>query len=164
MLTETMLEDDRWLGADLSALAECAARSTLDYLGLDANHFEISILGCNDAHITELNGDFRDKPRATNVLSWPSKERGAEIAGTQPILPGEEFDGELGDIAIAYDTCQREAASACKPFADHITHLVIHAVLHLLGYDHIRDEDATLMETTEVAILGKLGIRNPYCV
>jgi probable rRNA maturation factor len=68
----------------------------------------------------------------------------------------------LGDIAISYDTCLREALDAEKPFADHVTHLVIHGILHLLGYDHIRDEDATLMERIEVEILGKLGISDPY--
>jgi len=69
---------------------------------------------------------------------------------------------ELGDIAIAWETCDREAAEAGKPMADHVTHLVIHAVLHLLGYDHERDGDASLMEGTEIAILAGLGLANPY--
>ncbi|MGR3313373.1 MAG: rRNA maturation RNase YbeY, partial [Roseovarius indicus] len=60
------------------------------------------------------------------------------------------------------DTCAREAEAAGKPMADHVTHLVVHALLHLLGYDHVRDQDATLMEATEVAILGKLGLPDPY--
>jgi probable rRNA maturation factor len=70
--------------------------------------------------------------------------------------------GHLGDIAIAFDTCTREAAAAGRPVADHVTHLLVHAALHLLGYDHIRDQDATLLEATEVAILGKLGVPDPY--
>jgi probable rRNA maturation factor len=68
----------------------------------------------------------------------------------------------LGDIAIAYDTCAREAAETGKPFAHHVTHLIVHGTLHLLGYDHIRDKDATLMESIEVTILGKLGVPDPY--
>ena len=108
-------------------------------------------MGCDDARIAELNGDFRDKPQPTNVLSWPSEERGAAQPGAAPALPTGP-DPELGDIAIAYETCAREAAEQGKPMADHVTHLIVHAVLHLLGYDHIRDADATLMEATEVEI------------
>ncbi|MFN3847582.1 MAG: rRNA maturation RNase YbeY, partial [Paracoccaceae bacterium] len=68
----------------------------------------------------------------------------------------------LGDIAISFDTCQREAEAAGKPMADHVMHLVVHGFLHLLGYDHISDADATLMEQREVAILATLGVDDPY--
>jgi probable rRNA maturation factor len=68
----------------------------------------------------------------------------------------------LGDIAIAYDTCAREAADGGKPLADHVTHLIVHAVLHLLGYDHENDPDALLMEGIETEILGKMGLPDPY--
>lgn len=162
MLTDTMIEDDRWNAVDLSALADKAARVTLGYLGLDSEAFEISVLGCDDVRIATLNGGFREKPQATNVLSWPSAERGAAQEGQVPALPDPGYDTELGDIAIAYDTCHAEADAADKPLADHATHLIVHAILHLLGYDHIRDLDATLMERTEVEILEKLGISDPY--
>ncbi|MGX0877600.1 putative rRNA maturation factor [Roseovarius sp. MBR-154] len=162
MLTEVMIEDERWQAAGLEALAERAATATLLHLGLAPGDWEISILGCDDARIAVLNGDFRAKPQPTNVLSWPSEERGTDIPGTRPDLPEAGPDPELGDIAIAYDTCACEAEAGGKPLSDHVTHLIVHAVLHLLGYDHIRDQDATLMEATEVAILGKLGVRDPY--
>ncbi|WP_299848719.1 rRNA maturation RNase YbeY [uncultured Roseovarius sp.] len=162
MLTETLIEDDRWQTAELAALSERAATATLSHLGLDPARWEISVLGCDDARIAVLNGDFRDKAQPTNVLSWPSEERGAGVPGTAPDLPQSGTDPELGDIAIAFDTCMREAEAAGKPLSDHITHLIVHAVLHLLGYDHIRDEDATLMQAIEVEVLGKLGIRDPY--
>ena len=162
MLTETLIEDDRWHAANLPALAERAAIATLEHLGMDAAIWEISVLGCDDARIAVLNSDFRDKSQPTNVLSWPSDERGAKIPGTRPKMPEKGTDPELGDIAIAYETCMREAETAQKPLSDHITHLIVHAVLHLLGYDHIRDEDATLMQSTEVEILGKLGLGDPY--
>ena len=165
MLTDTILEDDRWQQAGLEPLVETAARATLAHLGLDPDGFEIAVLACDDARIAELNADFRDKPTATNVLSWPSEERGADQDGDTPDLPEPGFAGladELGDIAIAYDTCAREAAAAGKPFADHVTHLIVHATLHLLGYDHIRDKDATLMEGIETEILGKMGLADPY--
>ncbi|WP_374395524.1 rRNA maturation RNase YbeY, partial [Tabrizicola sp.] len=101
----------------------------------------------------------------TNVLSWPSEERAAEVVGEAPDLPepGEADDPEsLGDIAIAWETCAREAEAQGKPMADHVTHLLVHGVLHLLGYDHIEEEDAALMEGLEVRILASLGVSDPY--
>tara|TARA_R100001039_G_C1843248_1_gene103868 strand:+ start:1624 stop:2112 length:489 start_codon:yes stop_codon:yes gene_type:complete len=162
VLCDVVIEDDRWEAAGLEDLAEHAARATLEHLALNPEDWEISLLGCDDARIAVLNEDFRDKPQPTNVLSWPSEERGAEMPGAVPEPPLPGYDPELGDIAIAWDTCAREAAEGDKPLADHVTHLIVHAVLHLLGYDHVRDQDATLMETTEVEILGKLGVSDPY--
>lgn len=162
MLTETLIEDDRWQAVDLTALAERSALAVLAHLGLDPSDWEISVLGCDDARIAVLNGDFRDKPRPTNVLSWPSDERGTDRPGDVPRMPVPGPDPELGDIAISYDTCAQEAADSRKPLSDHATHLIVHAVLHLLGYDHIRDEDATLMQRVEVEVLGKLGLPDPY--
>ena len=165
MLTDTIFEDDRWQVLGFEALAETAAQATLAHLEIDAADFEIAVLACDDARIAELNADFRDKPTATNVLSWPSEERGAQQDGGVPERPEVSFEGmqeELGDIAISYDTCLREAEAAGKPVADHVTHLMVHGVLHLLGYDHIRDLDATLMEGIESVILGKMGLPDPY--
>jgi probable rRNA maturation factor len=77
--------------------------------------------------------------------------------------PGEVDDPELlGDIALAYDTCAQEAVEAGKTMADHVSHLIVHGLLHCLGYDHIRDGDAAVMEGTEVRILATLGISDPY--
>lgn len=162
MLTEISVEDTRWESVGLPALAERAASATLSHVGLDPEDWEIAILACDDPRIAALNTEFRDKPTPTNVLSWPSEERGADTPGTRPDLPMPGLDPELGDIAIAYDTCAAEAALADKPLADHVTHLIVHATLHLLGYDHIRDQDATLMEATEVTILESLGLCDPY--
>lgn len=159
MITDVMIESPEWDDVALPELAERAAAATLAYLGLDSTGCEVAILACDDARIAELNGDFREKPQPTNVLSWPSEERGAAEDGGAPIPPR---DPELGDIAIAYGTCAREAAEAGKPLADHLTHLIVHGTLHLLGYDHVRDADATLMEGLEVEILGKLDLPDPY--
>ncbi len=164
-LVETVIEDPRWEEFGLAALAERAARATLSGLGLPSDGFAISLMGCDDARIAVLNADFRGKPQPTNVLSWPSEERGAEFVGEDPALPepGLPEDPEsLGDIAIAFDTCAREAAEQAKPLSDHVTHLIVHGVLHLLGYDHIEDEDAELMEGLEVRILASLGVSDPY--
>jgi probable rRNA maturation factor len=134
-------------------------------LGLAPEGFQISLLGCDDARIAVLNADFRGKPQPTNVLSWPSEDRAAETPGgtPEPPEPGSADDPEsLGDIAIAFDTCAREAAEQAKPMADHVTHLIVHGVLHLLGYDHIDDADATVMESLEVRILASMGLSDPY--
>ena len=164
-LVETMIEDARWEAFGLAAVAERAGRAVLAGLDLPGAGFAISLMGCDDARIAVLNADFRGKPQPTNVLSWPSQERGAEFAGEapEPPEPGEADDPEpLGDIAIAWETCAREAAGQGKDMKDHVTHLLVHGVLHLLGYDHIEDEDAALMEGLEVRILASLGVSDPY--
>ncbi len=165
MLTDTIFEDDRWQTVDFETLAETAAQAALAHVGMEPGQFEVAVLACDDARIAELNADFRDKPTPTNVLSWPAQGRAAQEDGDTPSPVVPAFEGipeELGDIAISYDTCLREAQDAGKSFEHHVTHLVIHGVLHLLGYDHIRDKDATLMEGLETAILGKMGISDPY--
>ncbi|AWD21284.1 rRNA maturation RNase YbeY [Pseudogemmobacter blasticus] len=164
-LVETVIEDARWQAFGLDQAAERAARAVLAGLGLPEAGFQISVLGCDDARIAVLNADFRGKPQPTNVLSWPSDERAAEVIGAEPERPepGAPDDPEsLGDIAIAWETCAREAGEQGKPMADHVLHLMVHGVLHLLGYDHVEDEDATLMEAHEVRILAQLGVSDPY--
>ncbi|MFM7334654.1 MAG: rRNA maturation RNase YbeY [Tabrizicola sp.] len=164
-LVDTVIEDARWEAFGLAALAERAAAAALAGVGLAAKGFSVSLMGCDDARIATLNADFRGKPVPTNVLSWPSEERGAEFAGEVPDQPepGEPEEPEsLGDIAIAWETCAREAEEQGKPMADHVTHLLVHAALHLLGYDHVEDEDAALMEALEVRILASLGVSDPY--
>lgn len=164
-LVETVIEEARWDGLGLPSLAERAGRAVLAGLGMETAGFQISLMGCNDARIAVLNADFRGKPAPTNVLSWPSEERGSDVAGEAPALPepGPEDEPEsLGDIAIAWETCEREAAEQGKTMGDHVTHLMVHGVLHLLGYDHVEDEDAALMEALEVRILASLGVSDPY--
>lgn len=159
------IEDARWEALGLEALAETAAEAVLARLVIDQNIVELSLLGCNDARIAELNAEFRGKPVPTNVLSWPAEERAAEIEGDMPEMPEADMFGtiELGDVAIAFETCAREAEAAGKTLEAHATHLLVHGVLHLLGFDHERDRDATLMEGLETEILGKMGIEAPYC-
>lgn len=164
-LTDTVIEDDRWLAFGLPAMAELAGRATLAALGLEPVGLQIVVMGCDDARIATLNADFRGKPQPTNVLSWPSEDRAAEAAGDlpDPPDPGTADDPEsLGDIALAWETCTREAAEQGKTMEAHVTHLVVHAVLHLLGYDHEDEADAALMEATEVRILETLGVADPY--
>ena len=160
MSVDVILQDPRWEEVQLATLAEAAASATLAHLALDPESWDIALLGCNDEQIAKLNAQFRDKPQATNVLSWPSAERCAKRAGEAPALP--QGDPELGDIAISYDTCEREAVAGGTMLTQHTTHLIVHGILHLLGYDHEREGDGDLMEATEIAILAKLGVPNPY--
>jgi probable rRNA maturation factor len=151
-LVDVVIEDARWESLGLAALAERAGRAALRAAGGDPDGSEISLLGADDARIAALNAEFRGKPTATNVLSWPSGEEAA--------APGElRF---LGDLALAWETCAAEAEAAGIPPADHVTHLVVHGVLHLVGYDHEDDVEADLMEALETKILASLGVANPY--
>ncbi|MCB2136326.1 MAG: rRNA maturation RNase YbeY [Rhodobacteraceae bacterium] len=165
LLVDTLIEDARWNALALDDLAQAAALAALTEAGWPDAGYEISLLGCSDARIAVLNADFRGKPQPTNVLSWPSEERSAAEDGAQPgvVRPGaEDQPEELGDIAIAYETCAREAEEQGKPVTDHVAHLLVHGVLHLLGYDHIREKDAALMEGLEIRALAKMGLSDPY--
>ncbi|WP_411836791.1 rRNA maturation RNase YbeY [Paracoccus sp. ME4] len=153
---DCVIEDDRWEAAGLENLAAEAVAAALRHHDLGG---EVVVMGCDDARIAALNADFRGKPRATNVLSWPSVEHLLHAPGAMPELPDED---ELGDIAIAYETCLSEAEAQGKPVDDHIRHLLVHATLHLLGYDHQNDPDAERMEATERAILAGMDIPDPY--
>ena len=156
-LVDLLVEDPRWEEAGLGSVAEAAARAALTAAGLDPERHEISLLACDDVRITALNDAFRDKPQPTNVLSWPAFD---------PPLPEacDEQDERrfLGDLALAYETCAREAAEAGIPRADHAAHLVVHGVLHLLGYDHELEDEADAMEAFETKILASRGVPNPY--
>lgn len=147
---DVIVEDARW--TDLDRLARVAVPAALTGAGL-AGGCDIVVMGCDDARIAVLNAEFRGKAVPTNVLSWPSQER----------APGDmPQDPELGDIAIAFETCAREAAEQGKAFDAHVIHLLIHGTLHLLGFDHITDAQADRMEALEVRILGGLGFPDPY--
>ena len=163
-LVDIIIEDERWQDL-LPALAETAAQAVLADQGLDPAVFEVSLLGCDDARIAELNAEFRGKPAPTNVLSWPAQDLAPEAEGARPDLPEPFLPDEresLGDIAIAWETCAREAEEQGKSLHDHVLHLIVHGILHLLGYDHIREGDAALMEGTEVRVLDRMGISDPY--
>jgi probable rRNA maturation factor len=113
---------------------------------------ELSVLLTDDASIKEINAKWREQDKATNVLSFPTKELSV---GDVP-LP------LLGDIIFAQETILREAEELTKSFEEHLTHLFIHGFLHLLGYDHINDTDAEQMERIETGILRSIGLSDPY--
>ena len=157
-LTDVIVEDDRWETLGLANLAEKAGWAALKAAGVAVDGREICVMACNDARIAELNTEFRNKQSATNVLSWPAYHLTPRTAGQIPSDGGDSF----GDIALAYETCMREALAENLPPADHVTHLIVHGCLHLLGYDHESDQDADVMEGLEIKALASLGISNPY--
>jgi len=157
---DVLIEDPRWADIGLDALAQRAVAAALAHL--PAASWEVSLLACDDARIAALNADFRGKAVATNVLSWPSAERASDAPGTTPEPPDPRDDAELGDLAIAFETCLAEAVAAGVPLGDHVTHLLIHGTLHLLGYDHEDEADGDLMEAVETRLLVGLGIADPY--
>ena len=112
---------------------------------------EVSVALADDALVRKLNRDYRGKDRPTNVLSFPAEDSGA---------PGRAR--LLGDVVLALETVRREAADRSKPLADHVSHLVVHGMLHLLGRDHETETQAAAMEALEIEILAGLGVADPY--
>ncbi|MCB1372241.1 MAG: rRNA maturation RNase YbeY [Rhodobacteraceae bacterium] len=154
-LVDLVLEDPRWEAAGLEAVATSAARAALLEVGRDPAQHELSLLACDDARIAGLNETFRGVAKPTNVLSWPAFE------GAVP-QPGGDGPVFLGDMALAFETCAREAQAAGIPLAAHAAHLVVHGLLHLLGHDHEDDTAAEAMEAIETKTLASLGIADPY--
>jgi len=123
---------------------------------------ELSISLVSDAQIKKINHQFRSKNKPTDVLSFPTiDENLVRKIGLKKLLKGQKYLF-LGDIVVAYETVKKESLAQKKIFKDHLTHLILHSILHLIGYDHEIDEMAVKMENTEIAILKKLRIKNPY--
>lgn len=164
---ELVVEDDRWLEhlPDMADAADRGATMALSVAGLAPAAFEIAVLACDNARIADLNAEHRNSAGPTNVLSWPALDLAPERPGLRPAAPPEP-PGEgaifLGDVAIARQTCIEEAKTAAIPLKTHVIHLILHSVLHLLGYDHLREEDACLMEGMESRAMLAAGLPDPY--
>ncbi len=160
-------DDTRWSNelADINQLSELVASETwkyvkgheeIDFMSFD-KPIEINISLSNDEDIHRLNKEFRNKDNPTNVLSFANidDENFDEEIHLNPII-------ELGDIIIALETMLKEAKEKNISLRDHYCHLLIHGLLHLLGFDHIEDDEAEYMESFEIEILSTLNITNPY--
>ncbi len=164
-IVDLVIEDERWSSIGLGALAERAASLALTHADCPTHGYEIGLLACNDARILELNAEYRGKDRATSVLSWPTFDLASALDGNKPKSPPNPSNlwaETLGDLAISYDTCAKEALEQRLSLHDHATHLILHGCLHLLGYDHQREGDAALMEGLESKALATIGIADPY--
>jgi probable rRNA maturation factor len=153
-MIELQVEDPAWAGAlpDVEAVVARAAAAVLgDSTTADDQPLATVLLDGDDA-VRALNARFRDRDAPTNVLSFPATS-----------LPGApDDDPYLGDIILAFDVCRREAVDQGKPLAHHLSHLVIHGLLHLQGHDHQTDDEAEVMEARERTLLAGLGIDDPY--
>lgn len=141
-----------WSAVDGAAIAR-ALRAAEAAGRLPRGTFELSLVLSDDAHVRELNREWRGIDKPTNVLSFPAEDR---TPHTPPRIP------MLGDVVMAHETVLREAAEQSKRSADHFTHLLVHGVLHLFGHDHDTDAAAERMESIEIAALATLGIADPY--
>jgi probable rRNA maturation factor len=157
------LEDPAWLDdlPDAEALAERAATAALDW-ACPGPALSLALVLSDDAHLRELNRDWRGMDKPTNVLSFPSQTLTPDqTPRAEPGMPAG-MAIELGDVIVALGTMVHEARDAGRPLGHHLCHLVVHGTLHLLGYDHEQDDDAETMEAMERDILAGLGIPDPY--
>ena len=152
-MIEIEIESDAWTVAlpDAEAIVERAATA-----GLGSVEGGLVVLLTDDATVRDLNARFRDKDRPTNVLSFP----GGDMPPFPDSGPGQPL--HLGDIVLAFETCRDEAEAQGKSLASHLTHLVVHGVLHVLGRDHEDEAEAEAMEAEERTLLASLGVADPY--
>ena len=155
-ITEVLVVADCWHSEpDAEAVIHRAIAAAAETVDQDVGEAELAVMLTDDAGIQTLNNNWRGIDKPTNVLSFPALQPSG--AGG-----GEDAPRMLGDIAIAYQTMRKEADEEQKPFDHHLSHLAVHGFLHLIGYDHEKDDDAEAMETLETEILAQLGIPNPY--
>ncbi|MCB1380267.1 MAG: rRNA maturation RNase YbeY [Alphaproteobacteria bacterium] len=153
MTVEIDVEDAGWLAiAGLEALVRDAVAATFAAVDRNDADYDVSIVFAGDDTVAALNAEWRSKARPTNVLSFPAEP--------MPVPAGEPRP--LGDMILAAGVVAAEAADQHKSLPAHTTHLIIHGLLHLMGYDHETDEDAMAMESLEKRILKGLGISDPY--
>ncbi len=157
---DILIESSLWEtpSGDDNETYETLARSCVDAvwarLELPQQETELSLVLTDDTSIRTINAQWRNKDKATNVLSFPAFD----------IAPGDAPGPMLGDIIIARETVEREALEENKSFNQHLHHMIVHGLLHLLGYDHEDDEEAEEMEGLEREILHALAIPDPYTV
>lgn len=151
-LIDIEIEDEAWIEAlpQVVRLVEGAIGAALSHRSKPAA-CDIVVLLTDDAEMQSLNAQYRKKNAPTNVLSFPT-----------PKAMKSMIKGHLGDLALGFGICAKEAAEQNKSLSDHLTHLCVHGTLHLLGYDHQDDKEAQEMEALERDILKGLGISDPY--
>lgn len=158
MAIDVIEEAPAWTAAVPDATAVCrrAAGAAFSTVAPDVQR-NVCIVLANDADVQVLNARYRGRDAATDVLSFAYQD------DELPVDPDGHFGPQpLGDVILAYGVCSDDAAAAAKPLNDHLSHLVVHGILHLLGYDHVTEDDASIMEALETRILAGLGLPDPY--
>ena len=148
-----------WQAAGAAVAAALAHRKAPWLVALHAKPLEISLVLADDARVRRLNNDYRQRDSATNVLSFAAFDRRTLAQESEQLQLAPLM---LGDVVLARETLEREAMEQNKMPDDHLAHLVVHGVLHLLGFDHIDSNDAEAMEALETAVLANLGRPDPY--
>ena len=166
MIQIELAREEPWPQADWQTLATRAALAAVERtphgeLASTPACVEISVRLTSDEEVRQLNAQYRGKDNATNVLSFPMIQPDLLDTVTQNSDDGEVL---LGDIVLAHGVCAREAAERGIALADHASHLMVHGVLHLLGYDHQKEEEAESMEAIEADALRSLGLADPYLI
>jgi probable rRNA maturation factor len=166
MLDVALSAEDVWPEQDWESLALRAATAAIERtpngeILTTPALFEVSVRLTDDAEVQQLNAQYRHKDKPTNVLSFPMVQ-----ADLLESIGQNSDDGEvlLGDIVLAHGVCTAEAAERGIALADHVIHLVVHGMLHLLGYDHIEEDEAEAMEAIETDTLKSLGLADPYFI
>ena len=159
-LTASPLWDNEQDWTDLAARAAKAAITASSHADLLARNFEmeLSVKLSDNAEVHSLNKAYRGKDKPTNVLSFPQIQ--PDLLET--LANTDDGEALLGDIILAYETCRDEAVAKNISISTHVSHLIVHGSLHLLGYDHENEIEAGLMENCEIKALATLGIANPY--
>src|SRR3954463_7420101 len=155
-LTEVLVVAECWqTEPEVEAVIHRAINAAAEIADADVGEAELAVMLTDDAGIRTLNSNWRGIDKPTNVLSFPALQPTGQAAP-------DDAPRMLGDIAIAYQTTRKEADDEQKPFDHHLSHLAVHGFLHLIGYDHEKDDDAEAMESLEQEILAQLGIPDPY--
>lgn len=147
--------------AGCEALVQRAVRAALDGAGVGGGALEVAVVLSDDAAVAALNGQYRGKPRPTNVLSFQAAPAKA-LARLHGPAADDGVPVLLGDVILARETVLAEAAQQHKSVQDHLCHLIVHGTLHLLGHDHEDPAEAERMEALERTVLANLGIDDPY--
>ena len=162
MIVDTNVEDESWLNEDVlikdkikTTFTKIIPKTYLNKYIQNGVDIELSLLLTNDNKIQKLNYQYRGKNKPTNVLSFPLNDKNFKPQIFDNLLP-------IGDIILSYETLKKESITQNKCFTDHLNHLIIHGFLHLIGYDHIKQNEFEIMKELEIKLLKILDIGNPY--
>ena len=157
-ITPQWINDNDWLSLSEQSIDEAIKLSDYNFLNAIDNEVSISVSLSDNETVHALNKQYRDKDKPTNILSFPMIEP-AELDGLADHPIPEIL---LGDMILSYEICTAEAKAKHISLAHHYQHLIVHGILHLLGYNHIKDDEADIMQSVEILALKNMGIENPY--